>query len=484
MFSRVLRIVINTRFSKFYLSFLFISIMGSIVLAFDLPMTGGLTFEAIFIGGSSFFIYYFTSTASVPILRSDVDFFLTSPINDRDKAVSLFIAKYLFVGLSVIDTLLWVTGLSSSLTSQRFELIYYLLFLSLIVSSLSIIGSAYTILRRAIIATPVLFFNILFLVMVFFRTPQFLMNSYSVLAIENIVPLVFAIYLSFYSYSVLKSVSADNLGQIAPTVDTGTFLKMYNKANEEHASFTNVTPRQAMMRFNLTRSHSTLTGKNFSSDSVVRVSQGPTVRFSIITGLLIAAMALIVGFILIHYRLLIFYELVIVIIAIYSLVGIAFTYSMNSLSLERAWLSFTSAPSNLYIRYIIFSRMIKVLLISSPVGVAFVLMHFIFGLQTLGVAYMEFLDAPLLIAPLLVLNVKLGVFQIRDPAFITPQRRARQFLDMGPIAILIIVALASVVSATDVLWISLALLILNVFLLLVRSIWLGVIYRLTETGFI
>ncbi|MCL5989698.1 MAG: hypothetical protein M1166_05155, partial [Candidatus Thermoplasmatota archaeon] len=82
------------------------------------------------------------------------------------------------------------------------------------------------------------------------------------------------------------------------------------------------------------------------------------------------------------------------------------------------------------------------------------------------------------------LNVSLGTFQIRDPAFITPQRKARQFLDMGPITGLIVIAAVSLVSINAIIFIAASLLVTDIFLFLEKDIWLRVVFRLTESGYI
>jgi hypothetical protein len=484
MLGRLLRLVIFTRFSKFYIGFLFASVMISIILAFDLILSASLIFRSILIGGSLFFIYYFTITGSVPVLRSDVDFLFTSPINDRDKAISLLTAKYVFVGLTLVDILLWTVGPASSAISQRFQTMSYILFLSVAICSLSLISSSYRPTERTMIAAPIMLYNILFFVLLWYGTPSFLSTTYLKVAIVDGTPPLIAIPLLLYSYTLLKGISSDNLGQIAPHIDTRAFLKTHNTLLGEQISFNNIPPRRAMLRFNLARSHSTLTGKNFSSDSVVRISQGPTLRLALILGIAVATSTVVGGLVFVFYRLLMFYYLFITVIAIYTLVGITFTYSTNALSLERGWLSFTSAHPGLYMRYVIFARMIKASLISSPIGAAFVILHFLLGLSTLGVAYVEFFDVPMFVVPILLLNIKLGVFQIQDPAFITPQRKVRQFLDMGPISILIIFAVISLVSVTAVFIVSIVLLVLSIFLLGEKKIWLGAIYRMTESGFI
>ncbi len=486
----LLKLILFTRFSKLYIIFLAISVMISVVLALDLPYSGNLLFKAIFVGISLFFIYYFVYTASIPILRSDVDFLFTSPINDNRKAVSLYMAKYIFVGLSIMDTLLWTGGPVSTFPFGRYTIIIFLLALSFIVTSLSVIASTFTIIKRVFISIGFMLFTLLYLVLSWYTLPYLSgindISSLHIKALSIIMLLILPITLIFYALKALRNVNSENLGQIVPHLDTKTFLNTHNRTEkEENISFNNIHAHEAMIRFNLSRSHSTLTGRNFSSDSVVRISQGPTLKFALVTGIIFAVILGILGFISHVYTLLFtLFPLIILIIAIYTLLGITFTHSINALSLERAWLSFTSVSPREYVGYLILSRMIKSILVSIPIGVALVFLRFIYGLNTVGVAYLEFLIVPLLIMPIFLLNVSLGTFQIRDPAFITPQRKARQFLDMGPITGLIVIAAVSLVSINAIIFIAASLLVTEIFLFLEKDIWLRVVFRLTESGYI
>ena len=434
----LLKLTLFTRFSKLYIIFLAISIMVSVVLALDLFLVGDLLFRAIFVGISLFFIYYFVYTASIPILRSDVDFLFTSPINDRQKAISLYISKYIFVGLSIMDTLLWTAGPVSTFPLGRYTIIIFLLALSFTITSVSVIASTFSIVRRVFISIGFMLFTLLYLVLSWYKLPYFsVLNDISSLHIEAIsiiMLLILPIILTFYALRVLGNVNSENLGQIAPLLDTRMFLNTHNRTEkEENISFNNIHAQEAMIRFNLSRSHSTLTGRNFSSDSVVRISQGPTLKFALVTGIIFAVILGILGFMSHVYPLLFtLFPLIILIIAIYTLLGITFTHSINALSLDRGWLSFTSVSPREYVGYLILSLMIKAVLVSIPIGVALVFLRFFYELNTVGVAYLEFFIVPLLIMPIFLLNVSLGTFQIRDPAFITPQRKARNFLIWAP----------------------------------------------------
>ncbi|MCW6168236.1 MAG: hypothetical protein LVQ96_01675 [Thermoplasmatales archaeon] len=486
----LVKLILLTRFSKLYIIFLAFSVMVSIVLAFDLSLVGSLLFRAIFVGVSLFFIYYFVYTASIPILRSDVDFLFTSPINDQWKAVSLYISKYVFVGLSILDTLLWAAGPVSTSPLGRYAIIISLIALSFIVTSLSVIASTFTVVKRVLIAISFMLFTLLYLVLSWYTVPYLSVlsdiSNFHIDIVSIIMVLVLPLVLVFYAIRVLGNVNSENLGQIAPHLDTRTFLNTHNRTEkEENISFNNIQASEAMIKFSLSRSHSTLTGKNFSSDNVVRISQGPTLKFALVTGIALAVIVGVLGFLSHFYMLLLtLFPLIILIIAIYTLLGITFTHSINALSLERGWLSFTSVSPREYVGYLILARMIKTVLVSTPIGVVLVFLHFIYGLNTVGVAYLEFFVVPLLIMPIFLLNVSLGTFQIRDPAFITPQRKARQFLDMGPITALIVIAAVSITSVNAIIYISAIVLASDIFLFFEKNLWIKVVFRVTESGYI
>ena len=99
MFSKILKLVISTRYTKSYLIAMGLMLIYSILLLSISRSSFDIYYRYIFIALVAFFIVSFGYSGTIPVQKSDMDFLFVSSIKRTDFASVLFISSYLFQGL-------------------------------------------------------------------------------------------------------------------------------------------------------------------------------------------------------------------------------------------------------------------------------------------------------------------------------------------------------------------------------------------------
>ncbi|MCL5988853.1 MAG: hypothetical protein M1166_00810 [Candidatus Thermoplasmatota archaeon] len=471
-------LIIRTRFTTAYLVLFGLLLVYAFAEASFLPPSEPVAllhiFRYIILGVLVLFTIIYGLNSSYPIIRSDTDFLFTSPVSKRALAFALYTSKYLFVGIIFLVSNLYIVGLVTPVPLDRVFVIIDTLVASILITSLSISVSKYTVQRKILAITGISGWEVSSLFGFGFSPASYIFgNIYYGTAI--LITLTFL--LTFYAYVQLKNADIDTL----KLTISGVHKNKRNKKVTTNGKkvFDNTTPKRAMLIFNLTKTSIVSSRRSFSSDRSVGIHKGLGIFALLGVGTLVAVVLFIVSY---------FFHGIAGIIELYIFVGMyslmfLYTFAYNALSAERAWVSFTSVKPAVYIRYVIYGRMIRSLAITFPIGVSVFFIYLMFHLNILGLAVVEFIDAPLMVVLLIMTTMVVGVFQIKDPEYITPQRNAKQIL-YAPVSIggMIIGAVSAIFFMLSV-YIALGVVILSLIFLFYSKILNFAVLRMTEKGF-
>lgn len=366
MISKLIKFVILTRFSKPYLIFTIIIILlylsPAVISHSNSSDAGFLSFYRYYVIGTLTFLFAMSLlTGGLAVTESDRQYLFTLPLRKRDLSLALFFMQFLAFGISVIlfyGVFLPLVNIPITL------LVFNLIMLSLLLTSLTILATFMDIKSRAIYA--------------------FILSSLNILAIFNI-PLspVMAfigshfydsLFLIFLSISLL-ALSFSKLKNIEFEL-TRTILISSSSYFKENRSFIGLDAVRAIykLHFNTLFFQGRINIAGATRYSTSRIGLTKVLIFPFI----FAIIFIIVTLVILHGRFFNLIETVVNVILAYIVFGLSF----STLSNERVWLSITSLPSYVYFKHLLISKVLAIFVLLSPIMVANLVLYF-FG-QTIA----------------------------------------------------------------------------------------------------
>ncbi len=472
-------LIIKTRFTTAYL------VLFGLILAYafleasffpssiDVGLVSRLLVYVV-LGLLVFFTVLFGLNSSYPIIRSDTDFLFTSPISKRGVAFALYVSKYLFVGVVFLITNLYIVGIIAPTPFLRVFVIIDTIVSSLLITSLSISISKLSVVKKMLALSGVSGWELFSLLGLGFSPASYIFGQvYSGTAML----LALAAILTFVAYRQLMYADIDSLKLTITGVRRQRERK--NVSESSKRIFDNIDPRKAMLVFNLTKTSIVSSRRSFASDRSIGVHRGLGLLALLAVGVVAGGALFIISY---------YFHAVSGILELYIFVGMyslmfLFAFSYNALSTERAWTSFTSVKPGMYIRYVIYGRIIRSMAITYPMGVSAVLIYVLFHVNILGLAIVDFVDAPLMVVLLVMTTMIVGVFQIKDPEYVTPQRNVKQIL-YAPVSITgMVVGAVSVFFFLISVYMAVAIAAVSLIFLFYPKILNFAVFRMIEKGF-
>jgi len=474
----LLSLIIKTRFTTAYLVLFGILLTYAVFEASFFPSSSNLTMlyrllDYVVLALLIFFTILFGLNSSFPIIRSDVDFLFTSPISKRGIAFALYVSKFLFVGVMFLITNLYIVGVIAPTPFARAFVISDTIISSILITSLSISISGYSMGKKILSLSAISGWELFSIAGMGFSPASYIFGQiYSGTAMLFILSGL----LTAYAYRQLVNADIDTLKlTIAGAHRRG---KRGNASMSTKRIFDHVTPRRAMLLFNLTKTSIVSSRRSFAPDRSIGIHGGLGIFALLSVGTAIAAALFMISYFFHNGGIIELY----VFVGMYSLMFL-FTFSYNALSTERAWISFTSVKPSVYIRYVIYGRIIRSVAITYPMGISVLLTFLMFHINILGLAIVDFIDAPMMVVLLIMTTMIVGIFQIKDPEFVTPQRNARQIL-YAPVSIGgMIVGAISVIFLTFSIYAAIAVTSVSLIFLFYPRILDFAVFRMTEKGF-
>jgi hypothetical protein len=479
IFLKLLKFILVTRFTKptlilfaIFSSFIFIGLLT------PSPPTGTGGPPYYTVGILAFLLFVTTLGAGLLIFKSDVDYLLTLPVDRTRLGLALFTSQFLgSAGITVLfiapSARIFVVG---TVVGQVI-VIASIVLLSLVATSLSVVCHRFTLPARAGLGS-VLAFWIASPLLGFPFSPTSVFTGDPV---DGAIAAVAAGVVTFYlAFRDLLRVRVGVFRTLNRTT-TGTY--------RSQRSFLGLSPLGALYRY-----HFSL----FEFAGRVNMAGGSSYRASRIRiqYILAATSVLAVIYSIVALNLLNILptstangrasplEIIPFVATIIITLMIPLLLAQSGVANERAWLAFTSMPATRYLRHFLASRFLSTLLLLAP----FILANLVLSILGSQVALKAAIAITLFTPSLSVLTTYVGSraypFQIKELGLQPAQYSLRQMLTVMPsFAALIPVALA-LLNALVGLVVSLGLFVLVALVLRSDRILQGLVFHMTENGFV
>lgn len=467
---KLIKLLIVSRFSRPLIVVMFFVLVYSIMMSVLVPpeaMQMGPFWSYYMIGITAFFLALMTMMGGVAIMKSDLDYLFTLPLNRRELTVSLYITQFLATGISYLLIFGYVFAFLGGSVTTKLLIAGDMVLIGLLQTSISIIAFRLETKYKAILAAGISLYGVL---------PILGLNySYTSVFTGNVLfgTIVIVILNVIFNYISLRELRTIELG----------FTKVTSmRSSAEYKSterFAGLTQRAAIFRRYLTEF--SLTGRfNMGGSVSVRVS-----RIRLRTLLIpMTAIAIIYAYLAILFN------------PSDGSPGVAPVLTMMYLGIfipmffpevfshERAWLAFSSMSAKNYWTYVVYAKMFQTLVMMIPF-IAVNVYLFLSGVTaTLNVIVFLTTVIPTSPAISLFFSGKFAPMQVIDMETLPSEFSLRQMATLLPVLLFSVTAIISIIS----IWIALICgAFFIVFAILVMSSgkrWNRLVFRLTERGFV
>lgn len=470
MLPKLVKFLIITRFSKPLVGFILVFLAYSVIM--------GTLYSSVEAGGNPFFNYYLVGVlvfmtvfmvflGGVALMKSDLDYLFTLPLRRYELVISLYLAQFLATGVSFLFAVGYVLPYVSGGVAQKGFMAGNIVLLALLVTALSIISFKLEQKQKALLAGALGIWAVL---------PLFGFNySYTSIFTGNLLTgsliiIALNIPLNFFAVRQLFDIEIG-------------FLKTTSRRSgsefRKAETFEGLTPVRAIYAHHL--SELSLTGRFGIGGSVsVRISR-IRLYYLLIPAPLFAFVYLYLAFLEGNAAP---FNVTILLASLYVGIFSSILFAQEVLSHERAWLAFLSMPVSMYWRNLAISKILQSYVIMAPFiasNLVLYLFHFPGALNAL-----MFMGVTVPLSPVVVMyfTSRLSVNQIVDTEIMTGQQNLKQVLALGPILILSLMAVVSIVTIFGAIAVVIISLGTVAYLVTNPKISENMVFKLTEKGFV
>jgi hypothetical protein len=472
--AKLLKFILITRFSKPLLILIGVILAYNILIGTFSPRTGTGSFSPEFayygVTSAGAFLALSVLFGGLFILKSDRDYLLTLPLNRRALSLALFIAQFLGSGMS----LLFFYGFFIATVGNAFTLALLgvdLALLAAIVTSLGVISNIVSGRVRAIFAGPIGIWCLSTLYGIPY-TPVSMFTGHVLTG--SLIVIGLGIVTIPIAFSELSNVEFGSMRSL---------LRSTSTEYKKNLSFQGRGSIGAIYSYHL--SFLELAGRfNIGGTTSYRTTRVKTSTVAIISS--IVAMLYFVFVSLLSSSLRISSTAPVLILPIALGLFIVVLASQATFSNERAWLAFTAMDPAKYLRHLLLSRILSTLAISGPFVVANFALYLINNQPRLGNSFIILLvTVPASSIIVSYLAARVGVVQqVREEGMMPGEFNIRQMVVVLISYVLIGLMVASAVSLLAAMVIALVVTGFAGILMGIKNVWRGIVYRLTEKGFV
>ncbi len=468
MFSKILKLVISTRYTKSYLIAMGLMLIYSILLLSISRSSFDIYYRYIFIALVAFFIIGFGYTGTIPVQKSDMDFLFVSSIKRRDFASVLFISSYLFQGL-IFLFLAFVLGSEIIVSSpDKIVVILDLFVLSIFITSFVVLMTRFSEAVKLLLSILIALCFVSALVTPYSPAAFMFGHVFS----GTIIMVISTIVAGILASKVLMK------ADVGMTRVIGSRRSRKSDSTEKNnISFIGLTPENAIIKnnFNFLSFVSKTSGSSLNGRS-------SKVKYLAIIGIIIAVIMVVIVIKEATSRFnLIFIE---IFFAVYASSFIPMFMSQGALSMERGWLSFTAIDPAIYMKNLIIGKVMQALVLLLPSAIIFAGLSLIYKTTLYSISVIELVIIPGVLILMIYLSFFIGIMQIKDPEFMTPNRNLKQFLYGIVIVVFMIPEVISLLIPYFLIGFSIVMITISLYLLTNKKIWRKLIFRLMENDFL
>ncbi len=472
MFSKILKLVISTRYTRSYLIALGVMLVYSILLISLYRSSLDPYYQYAYLVLASFFIVGFGFIGTVPVMKSDMDFLFVSSIKRRDFASVLYVSSYLFQGLLfLVISFVIGSGIIAS-SSDKPVIIIDLFAVSILVTSFVILMTRFGSGVKLVLSVLVALFFVSALITPY-SPAAFLFGH---IFTGTIIAIGSTIVITILASGVLMK------ADVGITNVIGSKKSRKSDATEKNnISFIGLTAEKAIIKNNF--SFLSFVSKTSGSSLNARSSK---IKYIAIIGIIIAAIMTVI--IVMEAKNGVGLLFIKILFPIYAVSFIPMFMSQGALSMERGWLSFTAIDPAIYMKNLIIGKVMQAYVLILPSSIIFVVLSIIYNFPLYSTLYsisiIELIIIPAILIFFIYLSFIIGIMQIKDPEFMTPRRNAKQFLYAISMIIVIIPVAISVFSLYFLIGFSAVVIVLAVYILMNKKMWRRLIFNLMEKDFL
>jgi hypothetical protein len=471
MLAKLVKFVLLTRFSKPLLGlvgfFLAYDVLIRAVTTGNSPeFSGGFSYYAV--GASIFFITVSLVFGGLFVLKSDRDYLLTLPLKRRELSLSLFTAQFVGSGITILFLFGFYLAGAGTLETT-IVLVADLAILAAVVTAFGVVSNILSTWHRAGLAV----------VLGVWCFSSIIGNSFTPVS-PFTGNLLYGSLVLFGLAVVIVPVALRELAYL----ELGSMRSLLRATSSEYKktmSFSGKSPVRAIYSYHL--SFLELVGRvNLAGSTSYRATRVRTSTVLIITSVLAALYLILIG-------LSPFADLptrpVVVVLPVFMGIITLVLMSQGTFSNERGWLAFTAVDPAVYLRHLVLSRAVSALAITGPFAVANIVLAFRGVPASINSAIV--LSFTVSSASILATYIvaRLGaVQQVKEEGMMPGQFDLRQFLVIIPTYVMLGLIIVSEISLTASIIVGGVLMVLTLLMMLSKSIWRGIAYRLTERGFV
>ncbi|HZY94523.1 MAG TPA: hypothetical protein VFE98_06640 [Candidatus Bathyarchaeia archaeon] len=469
MLAKLLKFVLITRFSKPLLALIAIIFAYNLVTGILSPRrspTFPVGFQYYAVVSSAFFVSLSLLFGGLFVLKSDRDYLLTLPLSKKELSISLFMAQFLGSGMS----LLFFYGFLVASIGNLDALILLAVDLAVFAAITTSLGVISNILRN--------------------RTKAILAGILGVWCLSALSGFQFTPVSMFTGNLIQGSIVISLLGIVTiplafkelSEVELGSMRSLLRSTSTEYKknlSFQGRTSLGAIYAYHL--SFLELAGRiNIGGTTSYKTARVKTRTILIASTALAVAYFLFVTFASTTIRL-----LPVAVLPIALGLFVVMLTSQAAFSNERGWLAFTAMDPATYLRHLLISKILSTLAITGPFAVVNAVLFFDNVRLAANSLILLLVTVPTssIIATYFV--ARLGaVQQIREEGMMPGQFNLRQLVVALTAYVLIGLMAASAFSFMAAAIIAVVLSALAGILMAIPGVWRGIVYRLTEKGFV
>lgn len=475
MLLKTIKLILITRYSKFFILILVVLLAYNILVGLVVKPVEIVYYRYFVLAIFSFFTLLAGVNSTVPLLKSDVHFLFVSAMPRRDLILSLFTSKYVFYGLSALIPVLYTLPYTQTGRIDESLGLVLSILMTFFVTSIGLALYDFSIRVRIAVSVAVTlwFLGPLF---GFYYSPMAYLFGHFTYGIIFVV--ILSAGFTLFAFRTLAT------SQIEKTKVIGSVREKRDKNGNiivkvpRETTFRNRSTAFNTIAFNFSRV------PIYSRTSFISRSRSGTTRISrvIIVGI---AVSVILNIVLVKFSTSSSTELLLsIFIAIYSVMFLPLLFSQSAMALERAWLSFTSMDPGIYMKYFMTGKILQAMSFTAPISAGLIFTSLYFGLPYLGLALLELVPIPCLLVVYIYIGFSVGVFQIRDPEFVTQQFNTRQFFNVLPSLLFLPLAAVSVLIPYFGVLFAAVMVVFALITITRTGLWRKKAFKLIESGFV
>lgn len=414
-----------------------------------------------------FFLSIMIPFGGIAIMKSDLDYLFTLPLNRNELAASFYITQFFATGISFLFAFGYILPYLTKSYLDIAVVSCNLIMIALMITAFSILAYRLSVQSKILLtifmalwtAAPILGFP----------------YSYSSIFFGNLtMGSIFALAVNIpANYLAFRELGSIELGF------TKVSVRISGDIYKNQIAYGRYSARRSIFTYNLMQLN--ITSRMNLGASTSSRSARVKIHYLVIPMVILAVVyAIIAG----YYNTGEEINVAVLIVSIYIGMFIPILFSQSVLSYERAWLAFTSMEPYLYWRNVVLAKFTQILVMVLPFFFASVYLYLIGIHIALNTLPLFSITIPSIAVLVMYLSGLLTMDQIKEVGTIASQFSLRQMLVILPVIVVFGIVIMSLIVWEAGLIASFIIFAAMIAVVMRKKSWSRLVYKLTERGFV